>query len=105
MYSRDATLFAEEMGNLAALKECFRMLGESVSSLVSNDEFLYASVLTMWIAVFAFWLMGIVHCLMNPRLRDIEKLTWIVVLLALNALGAAIYFAIGRNPRRNPEPS
>ena len=46
-----------------------------------------------------FWLVALIHCLRNQKLRDVEKLIWVVVILSLNVFGTAIYVAIGRNPR------
>ena len=43
-----------------------------------------------------FWIWMLVDCMQNPRLEGVEKLIWVVVILFLHLLGAAIYYFIGR---------
>ena len=48
------------------------------------------------LAAFIFWIWMLVHAITNPGLRDVEKLLWVVVILFVHALGALLYFFIGR---------
>jgi hypothetical protein len=45
-----------------------------------------------------FWLWMLIDCLMSTR-PPMEKLVWIVVILFLHILGAALYFFIARGGR------
>jgi hypothetical protein len=51
---------------------------------------------TLVLALFVFWIWMLVHAITNPGLRDVEKLIWVLVILFTHALGAIIYFFIGR---------
>lgn len=51
---------------------------------------------TIVLAAFIFWIWMLVHAITNPGLRDVEKLLWVVVILFVHALGALLYFFIGR---------
>jgi hypothetical protein len=46
-----------------------------------------------------FWIWMLIDCVTNPRLRDMEKLIWVLVIFFLHFVGAIIYFAIGRQQR------
>jgi hypothetical protein len=56
--------------------------------------------LMLVLLVGAVWLGALVHCLMNQRLTDIQRLTWVLVIIFLNFIGGALYFVIGRSPKR-----
>lgn len=43
-----------------------------------------------------FWLWMLIDAILNPRLRGVEKLVWVLVVLLLHVLGAVLYFFIGR---------
>jgi hypothetical protein len=64
------------------------------------DELLYFSIWLAWGAAIVLWLGALVHCLMNQRLTDIQRLTWVLVIIFLNVIGGALYFVIGRSPKR-----
>ena len=48
------------------------------------------------IALFAFWIWMLVHAITNKGLGDGEKIAWVLVIFFLRALGALLYFIIGR---------
>jgi hypothetical protein len=48
------------------------------------------------IAVFAFWIWMLIHAITNKGLTDVEKLIWVLVVIFLHALGALIYFFVGK---------
>jgi hypothetical protein len=48
------------------------------------------------LAAFVFWICMLIHAITNPGLRDVEKLLWVIVILFVHALGALLYFFIGR---------
>lgn len=43
-------------------------------------------------AVLCFWIWMLVDCLQNQSFQGNDKLIWIVVLVFLNVLGAALYY-------------
>lgn len=43
-----------------------------------------------------FWLWMLIDAILSPRLRGAQKLIWVLVVLFLHFLGAAIYFFVGR---------
>ena len=48
------------------------------------------------VAAFAFWIWMLIHAIQNKGLTDGEKIAWVLVVLFLHALGALIYFFVGR---------
>jgi hypothetical protein len=54
------------------------------------------AVAAIGLAFFAFWLWMLIHALTNKRLRDLEKILWVIVIIFLPFLGSLIYFFIGR---------
>lgn len=48
------------------------------------------------IALFAFWIWMLIHAITNKGLDTGEKVVWVLVILFLHALGALIYFLVGR---------
>ncbi|MCS7090136.1 MAG: PLD nuclease N-terminal domain-containing protein [Verrucomicrobiota bacterium] len=48
------------------------------------------------LGLFAFWLWMLIHALRNPGLSDGERVAWTLVLVFTHALGAILYFFIGR---------
>jgi hypothetical protein len=51
------------------------------------------------LALTAFWIWMLVDAVTNRGIGDGEKIAWVLVILFLHALGALIYFIIGR-PKR-----
>ncbi len=43
-----------------------------------------------------FWIWMLIHAVTNKGLGDAEKIAWVLVVLFLHALGALIYFFVGR---------
>jgi hypothetical protein len=44
--------------------------------------------------VFVFWIWMLVSAITNKALGDGEKIAWVLVIIFLNLLGAAIYFFV-----------
>lgn len=48
-----------------------------------------------------FWVWMLVHCILNKKVRDVEKLIWILVLIFTHLLGAILYyFLVKRRKKR-----
>ncbi len=60
----------------------------------------HAAVLLLFLPLmilgFVFWIWMLVDCLTNTRLQGTEKIVWVLVLIFLHWLGAAIYYFVGR---------
>ena len=51
---------------------------------------------TIALGLFVFWIWMLIHAITNKGLTDTEKIVWVLVVLFLHALGALIYFFVGR---------
>lgn len=52
--------------------------------------------LLLGVLLFAFWLWMLIHALRNKGLTDGERIAWVVVVCLTHALGALLYFFLGR---------
>ena len=43
-----------------------------------------------------FWLWMLVDAAMNPRLSDMEKIVWVLIVLFTHLVGALLYYFLGR---------
>ena len=48
---------------------------------------------------FIFWIYMLVHCL-RSNMESIEKLTWVLVLLFTNLIGALIYYFVVKRSKK-----
>jgi len=48
------------------------------------------------VAAFSFWAIMLAECMAREEANSVEKLTWAVVILGANLVGALIYFFIRR---------
>jgi len=48
------------------------------------------------VALFAFWIWMLIDAITNKGLESTEKIVWVLVIIFLHALGALIYFLVGR---------
>ena len=51
------------------------------------------------LAASIFWVWMLVDAIINPTLKDIEKLIWVLVVLFTHFLGAILYFLLVRGQR------
>lgn len=59
--------------------------------------FLILCGVAVGILIFVFWIWMLVNAITNSRLSGTEKIVWVLVIIFLHALGALIYFLVGRN--------
>jgi predicted transporter len=52
--------------------------------------------LLLGILIVVFWIWMLVDCIQNQSLSSTEKIVWVLVILFLHALGALIYYLVGR---------
>lgn len=69
----------------------FGAIGVSIFGILA---FLVA--VAIGVAVFAFWIWMLIHAITNKGLDNTERIIWVLVVLFLHALGALIYFFVGR---------
>jgi uncharacterized membrane protein YidH (DUF202 family) len=69
----------------------FGVIGVSIFGILA---FLVAAAIG--VAVFAFWIWMLIHAITNKGLDNTERIIWVLVVLFLHALGALIYFFVGR---------
>jgi formate hydrogenlyase subunit 3/multisubunit Na+/H+ antiporter MnhD subunit len=50
-----------------------------------------------------FWIWMLIHAIQNRGLTDTEKIIWVLVIALLHAVGALIYFFVGR-PKATGQP-
>ncbi len=43
-----------------------------------------------------FWIWMLVDCLTNSRLKGVDKIVWVLVIIFIQCLGSILYFLIGR---------
>ena len=59
--------------------------------------FLIAGLLSL--LGFIFWVWMLIDAITNKRLRDVEKLIWVLVVIFLPLIGSIIYFFVARSQR------
>jgi cytochrome c oxidase assembly factor CtaG len=67
----------------------------SIFAGVAGLVFLIIS-LVFTLLCFVFWIWMLVDCIQNQGLSSTEKIVWVLVIIFLHALGALIYFLVGR---------
>ena len=80
------------------------MNSEAVSGIKSLlGFFLFMMLLAMVVGalIFAFWIWMIIDCAGRNFRKDMDKVVWILVIVFLSVLGAAIYyFAVKINDKK-----
>lgn len=49
------------------------------------------------ILAFVFWIWMLIDAISNRSLNGTQKIVWVLVIIFLHALGALIYFLVGRS--------
>lgn len=84
-------------------------LGTMVLAMADQvrDPFPFLFLVLLWSAagiIFIFWVWMLADCALNEPRDSLDKLTWVIIIIVTNVVGAAIYF-LGRRPRRLAEES
>ena len=69
----------------------FGMIGSGIFGLL-----MFLIMAAIGVVIFAFWIWMLIHAITNKGLDNTEKIIWVLVVLFLHALGALIYFFLGR---------
>jgi amino acid transporter len=56
------------------------------------------------LALLVFWIWMLIDCVSNKKLPDIQRAIWIFVIIVTGAIGALIYFFVGRSPKTYTTP-
>ncbi len=59
-------------------------------------------ILPIVLALFAFWIWMLISATQNKGLTDGEKIAWVLIIVLVHVLGAAIYFFVGHPKRHTP---
>lgn len=59
----------------------------------------------LFVALAFFWIWTLVTLLVRDDLEPVARLTWVIVVIFLNALGAAIYYLFGPADASELEPA
>lgn len=54
-------------------------------------------LLLLGLLAFVFWIWMLIDAIKNPALSSVQKIIWVLVIIFLHALGALIYFLVGRS--------
>jgi len=72
----------------------------SAPGLVFGFIILILVIIALAIFLFVFWILMIIDCAKRKFKDDTEKVIWILVLVFLQVLGAAIYYFVVKVPNR-----
>jgi hypothetical protein len=53
-------------------------------------------LLLLGLLAFVFWIWMLIDAIKNPKLSIVQKIVWLLVIFFLPALGAILYFLVGR---------
>ena len=70
------------------------MLAGIISGALALVFFIVGGAIAL--ALFVFWIWMLIHAITNKGLSDGEKIIWVLVVIFLHALGALLYFLLGR---------
>ena len=64
----------------------------SIRSLIGFFMLLMLLIVIVGLLLFAFWIWMLIDCAKRNFKKDIDKVVWILVIVFLSVLGAAIYY-------------
>jgi hypothetical protein len=56
--------------------------------------------LLLGIAALVLWIWALVDAIQNPALDSTMRIVWVLVIVLTSWIGALVYLAVGRSPRR-----
>ena len=74
------------------------LLADPVTALFAGGGILF---LLIAIVTSIFWLWMLIDAITNTAINGTEKIVWVLVILFLHVLGAAVYFFVGRGGARS----
>lgn len=66
----------------------------SISTMLGFFMLMMLLVVAVGALLFAFWIWMVVDCAKRDFKKDIDKVVWILVIVFLNVLGAAVYYFV-----------
>ena len=74
----------------------------SIRSLIGFFMLMMLLIVIVGLLLFIFWIWMIIDCAKRNFKKDIDKVVWILVIVLLSVLGAAIYyFAVKAGDKRS----
>ena len=74
---------------------------ESIRFLLGFFLLYMLLIVVAGVLLFAFWIWMIIDCAKRNFRKDIDKVVWILVVVFLNVLGAAIYYFVVKVPKKS----
>jgi len=65
-----------------------------IDSLIGEFILLIFLIVIIVILMFAFWIWMLIDCLKRKFGNDTEKIVWVLVIIFLGAIGAAVYYFV-----------
>ena len=76
---------------------------EITGALMLIQIIMLCAFFAVGLLVMAFWIWMLVDCLTHESSEGNDKLTWMLVIVLTNWIGALIYFIVRRSERRRNE--
>ena len=65
-----------------------------LGALVGGFIFLILFAIVIGVLLLIFWIWMLIDCLKRDFRKDVEKIVWVLVIIFLHVLGAAIYYFV-----------
>ena len=65
-----------------------------LGALVGGFIFLILFAIVIGVLFLIFWIWMLIDCLKRDFKKDVEKIVWVLVIIFLHVLGAAIYYFV-----------
>ena len=74
-----------------------------MDSLIGGFILLILLIVIIILLMFVFWIWMLIDCLKRKFSRDTEKIVWVLVIIFLGAIGAAVYFFVVKSDDKKIE--
>ncbi|MGI2336540.1 MAG: PLDc N-terminal domain-containing protein [Dehalogenimonas sp.] len=94
--------FAKSMSFILALFGVSWLCGIVIAFAYNTDPLFILGVISaggLGLTILAFWIITLGECAVYEEKNSTDKLTWVIIILATNILGAALYFFTRRQQR------
>ena len=102
LMNRHRSWLAKSMSFILALFGISWLCGMIITfAFNTNPLFILASIFAgaMGLAIFAFWLINLAECALYEEKNSTDKLTWVIIILVTNVIGATLYHFTRRRQR------
>ena len=74
-----------------------------MDSLIGGFILLILLIVIIILLMFVFWIWMLIDCLKRKFSSDTEKIVWVLVIIFLGAIGAAVYFFVVKSDDKKIE--